>query len=314
MESTTSDVPLVSVCLLTYKRAAVLPRTIADILSQTFRDFELIINDDQSPDDTQAICERIAATDPRVRYFRNPTNLRYAGNQNAAATRACGRYIAYLHDGDRYRPDLLQSWVDTLERYPTAAIAFNSVAILDAKGEAGEVIRHGYAPLIPGLSLYDEMLQRLGSPIFGIVMLRRDALTTAGDFDTSFPVLADVDMWFRILRCHDAAYVPEPLYAIYPREDDHPNRTINWGIKDELAMIYRRACDRRHSPASLDWRKQRAHLETLLRASDLRGIASCIKRRRFKDAVAGFRAFMSRWKTRWVVTSGRENTFASSIT
>jgi glycosyltransferase involved in cell wall biosynthesis len=307
-------VPLVSVCLLTYKRAAVLPRTIGDILGQTFQDFELVINDDRSPDDTQAICEHFATTDPRIRYFRNASNLRYAGNQNAAAARARGRYIAYLHDGDRYRPDLLQSWVNTLEQHPTAAIAFNSVALLNDQGEPGEVIGHGYPPLINGLSLYDEMLRSLGSPIFGIVMLRRDSLTEAGQFDTSFPVLADVDMWFRLLRHHDAAYVPEPLYAIYPREEDHPNRAINWKIKDELVSIYRQACDRRHAPKSAAWRKQRAHLERLFRGSDLRGIASCVKHRRFSDASIGLLALIAHWRTRWTVTSARNNAQAGLAT
>lgn len=262
-----------SACLLTYKRAAVLPRTIGDILAQTFTDFELVINDDASPDDTEGVCRGFELADPRVRYCRNPTNLRYAGNQNAAVERARGKYVAFLHDGDRYAPTLLERWVAALERHPSAGIVFNAVDLLSRDGTLAGGYDHGFPELLPGRELTDRMLGSLGSPIFGIVMVRRDALVAAGRFDESLPVLADVDMWFRILAAHDAAYVPERLYAIYPRETDHPNARVNWRIRDELARIYRAACDRRHPRGSVEWRGAHRRLGRLLLRADLRGLA-----------------------------------------
>jgi glycosyltransferase involved in cell wall biosynthesis len=279
--------PLVSACLLTYNRAIVLPRTIEDILSQTFGDFELVINDDRSSDHTEEVCRSYAARDPRIRYFRNDTNLRYAGNQNAAVARARGKYVAFLHDGDRYSPRLLQEWTAALEAHPSAGLVFNAINILDRDGEITRGIDHGYSACTAGLTLYDEMLGELDSPIFGIVMARRQALLDAGPFDTSLPVLADVDMWFRLLRHHDVCYVAERLYSIYPREEDHPNARVNWRIRDELARIYQRACDRRFSAGSRAWRSQRRRVDRNLLRADCRSIASSLLRLRWQLATRG---------------------------
>jgi glycosyltransferase involved in cell wall biosynthesis len=232
------NAPTVSLCLLTYKRAGVLPRSIESLLAQTFGDFELVINDDCSPDDTEAVCRAYAARDSRVRYFRNERNLRYAGNQNAAVSRARGEFIAFVHDGDVYRADMVEKWVASLRAHPSAGIVFNAVRIIEEHGVPASTVVHDYPPLIPGRQLGHEMLSRTDSPIFGIVMTRAAALRGAGSFDEAFPFLADVDMWFRILLQHDAAYVAEPLYDVMPRERGHANRRINWGIIREQDTIH----------------------------------------------------------------------------
>jgi glycosyltransferase involved in cell wall biosynthesis len=286
--------PTVSACLLTYKRAAVLPRTIGDLLSQSFTDFELVINDDCSPDNTKEICEAFAAKDPRVRYCRNERNLRYAGNQNAAVTRARGKYVAFLHDGDRYSPQLFERWVAAMEKCPKAALVFNAVNVLDREGNVSGGYDHGYNPCNPGLEFYDHMLTSIHSPIFGIVMARRDALLAAGPFDVSLPVLADIDMWFRLLSQGDVAYVPERLYSIYPREADHPNARVNWAIRDELTRIYRTACDRRHERGSLSWRRTRRGVDRAILRADARDFAVSLAKLRWGAAVAGILPFVRR--------------------
>jgi glycosyltransferase involved in cell wall biosynthesis len=281
------QMPTVSACLLTYKRATVLPRTIGDLLGQSFTDFELVINDDCSPDNTREICEAFAAKDPRVRYCRNERNLRYAGNQNAAVERARGKYVAFLHDGDRYSPQLLERWVAAMESCPKATLVFNAVNVLDREGNVSGGYDHGYNPCNPGLEFYDHMLTSIHSPIFGIVMARRDALLAAGPFDVTLPVLADIDMWFRLLSQGDVAYVPERLYSIYPREADHPNARVNWAIRDELARIYRTACDRRHRPDSAEWQRARRTLDRLLLKADSRDMAVSVAKLRWGTAAAG---------------------------
>jgi glycosyltransferase involved in cell wall biosynthesis len=291
--------PLVSACLLTYKRAAVLPRTLTDLLGQSFGDIELIINDDNSPDETEAVCREFERRDPRVRYHKNPRNLRYAGNQNAAVQRATGKYVAFLHDGDRYAPQLLERWVDALERHPSAGLVFNAVNLLGRDGTVRGGHDHGYPELMRGGDLYDAMLGSLGSPIFGIVMVRRDALLAAGRFDESLPVLADVDMWFRILANHDVAYVPDRLYSIYPREEDHPNARVNWQIRNELSRIYRAACDRRHPRGTTAWRAAHARLSRLLLRADLRGLASSLVRGRWRLFCEGVPQVASRSLAAW---------------
>ena len=230
--------PRVSVCLLTYRRAPVLPRTIDSLLGQTHCDFELIINDDCSPDGTEVVCREYARRDRRVRYFRNARNLRYAGNQNAAVLRATTDYVAFVHDGDLYRPEMLRRWTEALQAYGNAALVFNAADQLDAAGRVvGIYRRDSYADVTPGDRMLDEMLATENSPIYGIVMLRRKRVLEAGPFDPRLPVMADVDMWMRLLLKNDVAYVAEPLYAIAPREPGHHHSYDNWGIAQERELI-----------------------------------------------------------------------------
>ncbi len=233
-----AQLPRVSICLLTYKRAQLLPRTLDSLLTQSHRDFELIINDDNSPDTTEEVCREYARRDPRIRYFKNSENLRYAGNQNAAICRAATDYVGIVHDGDVYRADMVEKWALALTRHPTAALVFNAVEVLDFDGKVVSTHRHPYGSHIPGRELLDEMLESEGSPIFGIVMVRRSRVLEAGPFDIRLPVLADVDMWLRLLLKHDAAYIAEPLYAVSPRESDHQNTYTNWRILAERELIY----------------------------------------------------------------------------
>lgn len=239
--------PRVSICLLTYKRAHALPATLDSLLAQTHKDFELIINDDRSPDDTEKICRDYERRDSRVRYFKNAANLRYAGNQNAALARATCDYVAIVHDGDIYSPRLIESWTSALVNNPTAALVFNAINALNDKGEIAGTYTHNYAPLIDGRELCRDMLSRLHSPIYGIVMVRKACVESVGPFDLSLPYLADVDMWLRLLMKYDAAYVSEPLFNAAPREKDHANLGANWRIHDELERIhavnYRRALE-----------------------------------------------------------------------
>lgn len=283
--------PKVSVCLLTYKRAAVLPRSIESILDQEFRDFELIINDDCSPDNTAQVCETYVKRDPRVKYFRNEKNLRYAGNQNAAVERASGEYLAYVHDGDIYYPYMLKEWVDALDRYPSAAIVFNAMDVLAEHGIEATTHVQSYPPLVPGRELFNEMISSSSSPIFGIVMLRTAVLRALGKFDTSLPVIADVDMWLRLLLGHDAAYVKRPLFGVMPREVGHINRSgVNWSIQAERDRIYVANLARCYG----GWDKvPAAERRGLLRrrlTENGRALAECLARGKFENFAAGLAA------------------------
>jgi glycosyltransferase involved in cell wall biosynthesis len=289
--------PRVSICLLTYRRAHVLPRTLDSLLRQTHSDFELIINDDCSPDDTATVCLEYARRDPRIRYCRNERNLRYTGNQNAAIQRARTDYVGFVHDGDLYRADLVEKWTEALVRHPTAALVFNTAEYLDEYGNVVGTYRHPYTSLVQGLQLFDEMLLTTSSPIFGITMVRRSRVVAVGPFDPRLPVLADIDMWLRLLLGNDAAYVAEPLYAIAPREADHQNSYENWRVHAEHELIhalnYRRRFGEVANPEAtaahraitkMFWRMRLQALAACVRhvrpAAFYRGLAFCRERPR----------------------------------
>jgi glycosyltransferase involved in cell wall biosynthesis len=289
MSTSKLKLPPVSVCLLTYNRASVLANTIECLLNQTHADFELIINDDCSTDATAEICEKVARRDSRVRYCRNPSNLRYADNQNAAILRAQHEHVAIVHDSDIYHPSLLEEWTKALLAQPSAAIVFNAVHFLNRERERERTYVHPYAPLVSGRTMFDEMLLMLNSPIFGIVMVRRSRVLAAGPFDPRLKTLADVDMWYRLLLRHDVAYLSEPLYSIAAREVDHHNTYTNWKVSAEAALIYELNWRRRFlgDPASAE--RVRRMLAASVRKQQRGQLLACVRHLRIPALLEGVR-------------------------
>jgi len=292
-EMTPDALPRVSICLLTYNRGHLLPATIDSLLAQTHTNFELIINDDRSPDNTEEICREYARRDPRVRYFKNPVNLRYAGNQNAALLRASSEYVAIVHDGDIYRSDLIEKWTRALVEQPTAALVFNSLEGMDESGQVNFVYRHPYGPLVPGRELFDDMITRADSPIFGIVMVRRSCVMEVGPFDPRISTLADVDMWMRLLLRFDAAYIAEPLLRVAPREVGHHNTSANWKVRAQHELIYALNSARRHDDDPGTVADLRSQIAPMIWRQRIRGLLYCLRKGKFRAFTEGV-AFSAR--------------------
>lgn len=104
--------PLVSVVIPTYNRAEFLPRAVESVLRQTVDDFELIVVDDASTDDTEAVVERF--DDPRVEYVRHGTNRGGSAARNTGIERSSGEYIAFLDSDDEWYPRKLERQVEEL--------------------------------------------------------------------------------------------------------------------------------------------------------------------------------------------------------
>lgn len=220
----------VSICITTYNRAATLPETLDSILQQTFDDFELIISDDNSTDGTQELCKAYADKDPRIKYFRNPENLKMPGNLNSAISKASGEFIANLHDGDIYRVDLIEKWYNTLVKYPEALFVYNQYRMLDKEGNTVTVIDHKLSEVNDGSCLTDYFFKNLSSAPWGTVMARKTAYRQYGMFDNQYEFISDVEMWLRLGIHGKVCYVSEPLIELAPRELDHPYYLPHWKI------------------------------------------------------------------------------------
>jgi glycosyltransferase involved in cell wall biosynthesis len=283
----TEKLPHVSICLLTYNRAALLPGTLDSLLAQTHVDFELIVNDDRSPDNTEDICREYMRRDPRIRYFKNAVNLRYAGNQNAAVLRATSDYVAIVHDGDIYRPDLIEKWTRALVKQPGAALVFNALESMDENGRVVRVHRHPYGPLVPGRELFDDMIRRPDSPIFGIVMVRKPCVLTVGPFDPRISTLADIDMWLRLLLRYDAAYIAEPLLRIAPREAGHHNTLANWNVRGQQELIYALNSARRYPGDTEKVAELRHQISPMIWKMRFRALLDCLRQGKIQAFVQG---------------------------
>ncbi|MBC6445489.1 MAG: glycosyltransferase family 2 protein [Alphaproteobacteria bacterium GM202ARS2] len=128
------NTPKVSVVMATYNRAHLLPHAIRSIISQTLTDWELIIVDDASSDNTQHVAQTFTQHDSRIRYHRHKHNSGLAVARNTSTELARGRYIALHDDDDISLPQRLQTQADFLDQNPHVHLVSNRVRRFDRRG------------------------------------------------------------------------------------------------------------------------------------------------------------------------------------
>ena len=126
--------PRVSVGLPVYNGEKFLQEAIDSILSQTYRDFELVISDNASTDRTREICEQAAARDSRVRYIRNDVNVGAAKNYNNVVDVATGIYFKWAAHDDVCAPEFLQQCVSALDGDPSLVLTYPKMVDIDDEG------------------------------------------------------------------------------------------------------------------------------------------------------------------------------------
>ncbi len=119
--------PLVSVLMTAFNRELYIAESIESVLASTYANFELIIVDDRSTDNTLAIAEKYASSDPRIRVYLNDYNLKDYPNRNMAATFARGKYLKYLDSDDTIYPEGLAYCIGEMEKYPEAAFGLSMI-------------------------------------------------------------------------------------------------------------------------------------------------------------------------------------------
>ena len=127
--------PRVSIGLPTANRAATLAVSLDAILRQTFDDFEVVISDNASTDDTRALCQQMAARDPRIRYSRNEQNLGIVANFNRVIALARGEFFVLATDDDVWEPGFVESLVTLLDRNAKVTLAFSHWDWIDGSGQ-----------------------------------------------------------------------------------------------------------------------------------------------------------------------------------
>jgi glycosyltransferase involved in cell wall biosynthesis len=129
--------PRVSIGMPAYNAVRYIETAIESILQQTMTDLELIVQDNASTDDTVAMCQAIAARDPRVRVIRNPVNLGVNPNYRIVAENACGHYFKWHSANDLLDRDFLARCVDVLDRRQDVVLAFGRTVLFQNDTEAG---------------------------------------------------------------------------------------------------------------------------------------------------------------------------------
>jgi len=128
---------LVTIGLQTFNRAdTYLKSTLDSILIQTYKNFELIISDNASTDDTEKICREYERRDSRVKYIRQKENIGYVAHVNFLRTQGKGDYFLGACDDDLFEPTFLEKCIFLLDSHPEAVLAAtNFVEFVDGKGQ-----------------------------------------------------------------------------------------------------------------------------------------------------------------------------------
>ena len=208
--------PKVSVCIDSFNYGRFLPEAIESVLEQSWQDFELIISDDCSTDDSVAIAQSYAQKDSRIVVEVAPANRGMVKNRNACLALTRGDYVKWLHADDFLcSRDTLARMVAVLEANRAVSLVASARRIVNEQSESIDIWScFNQERAIAGTTVISRCLfeQRnlIGGP--SAVMFRR-ALAGRG-FDEAFFVMADLEMWFHLLEQGCFAYIREPLCAL----------------------------------------------------------------------------------------------------
>ncbi len=209
--------PKVSILIPTYNRARYLREAIQSALVQTYSHIEVLVLDDQSPDDTPHVVAEFT-TDPRVRYIRHKSNLGITGNWKFGIQEATGDYFCLLHDDDTIEPSYIQTLLQPLKEGANLILSFCDQWQMSADGqrlpEGTEAMTKQFKRdvLLPGRlqNFAKTALMDLSVPI-GAALFRRSMISP--DFIAE-EAKGSIDIWL-LYQCvkteHGAYYIPERL-------------------------------------------------------------------------------------------------------
>ncbi len=198
--------PKVSVVIPTYNRPEFLASAIASVLNQTFQDFEIIVVDDASTDETPEVVDSFK--DSKIKYIRHEINKGGSAARNTGIKASSSEYIAFLDDDDEWLPEKLKKQVEILDNCPQkVGGVYTGFLKID---KASEKIIGQSIPLGKG-SFIDDLIKdnRIGTT--STHLLRRECFQKVGLFDENLPSSQDFDMWVRLSREFHFEFIKEPL-------------------------------------------------------------------------------------------------------
>lgn len=221
--------PLVSILIPVYNSEKFIRETLDSVLSQTYKNFEVIIVDDACTDNTPKILIEFAELDTRINLFRNDTNLYIAKARNKAISLSKGKYIVWQDSDDISLPTRVEKLVKFMEEHPDVGIcgsylqSFMGEKDLDVRTYATD----------------DESLRKTifkYSPVAQpTAIVRKSCLDEVGVFDESIPTAEDLDLSFRIGVKYKFANIPEVLI----RYREHPNSATHLKLKAQIRNTLR---------------------------------------------------------------------------
>ncbi len=221
--------PAVSVVIPAHNAASTIRDTLASLSAQSFRDFEAIVIDDGSADDTARVAED--CDDERIRVI-SVENGGVATARNVGIEAAAGELLAFLDADDLWLPAKLERQLERLHADASAGMCVTAATRIDAAGR-----KLGPMPLAHAADNCSALL--LGSMVLGCVssgVFRRAVLKRAGAFNPRFSQCADWDLWLRASTVTRIALVDEPL-VLYRSASGNMSSDIELLERDTFAVL-----------------------------------------------------------------------------
>ena len=241
--------PLVSVVIPSYNAARYVGAAISSVLAQTAPDLEVVVVDDGSTDDTEAVVRRFG---PAVRYHRQ-RHAGVAAARNRGLAESSGKYVGFLDADDTWLPHKLERQLGALQGQAAFRACYSSHVVVDPELRPLGVQR---SPRVA--SILEDLLLR-GNVIGSIctVLCERELFTATGGFDPALSQCADWDMWIRLSLLTDFCYIDEPLVT-YRQHGANMSRDIKLYERDSLLLLDK-AFARPGLPAALRKRRPEAY-------------------------------------------------------
>ncbi len=217
--------PVFSICIPSYNHAKFLPETLESILTQSYQDFEIVIVDDGSKDDSLEIARHYQKKHPgRIHVFTHPNNenLGISATSNHAINNSSGKYWLVFASDDILLPDALETISSYLEANPDCDVVYGYARVLSPEGKKGRlrgIDISKYSNAVAHMMVYN--------PIPPSVTARRTSAPESGLYDENL-VYSDWDFWVRFLSHGKPGFVNRTL-ALYRHHEN--NTSIGITVK-----------------------------------------------------------------------------------
>jgi glycosyltransferase involved in cell wall biosynthesis len=226
--------PLVSIIIPTYNCSRYLPETVRSVIAQTYTNWELIIVDDGSSDDTRKVCDEFLSNQHITYHFRNNAGVSAARNYGYSIAK--GDLIAYLDSDDLWEPGNLKDKIEYLERHQQVGLVHGDMQVIDSSSKpTGDVLSGREGAILEDLLLWN------GTNIPGpsSILVRREAIDAIGGFDPELSTAADQDFFFRCASMFLVGRVNK-VSGSYRVHEDNMHKNIALMERDHI-YVYQKA-------------------------------------------------------------------------
>ena len=229
----TNLTPEISIITITRDRAGFIAKAVESAQKQSFSNWELIVLDDDSNDDTGRILEAFRAKDGRIRYYKNSPSLGISRNRNLGLSLSKGKYIAILDSDDYWTDnDKLQKQFDFLENNPEYALIGSNIAFVNTDGTLIRLSDNEASDT----NIRAKMLT-VNQISHSAVLLRKKVLNETGVYDENLQVAEDYDLWLRIGRKYKFANLKETTvnYTVHNGNISNENTSKFYRVTEMIA-------------------------------------------------------------------------------